>query len=128
MNLPSKVLSSFLALFLFVPAAFAEDAATPETDKPEIVKVKGARIWVPEGGFVEKGSGVYFNDVAAKDLLKTVNVALSENKRLTTELDKANEEAASRFPVQTAVIIGVVGLVVGGVAGGLAVLAADKKL
>jgi hypothetical protein len=127
MNLSSKLLSSLLALFLFVPAAFAEDGSDAGTDKPEILKVKGARIWVPEGGFVERGEGLYLNTSAAISVAETLGKAAKNERELVVELNKANEEAASRFPVQTAVIIGVVCGVVGAVAGGVAVGLAVKK-
>lgn len=128
MNLPSKMLSSFLALFLFVPAAFAEDGADAGTDKPEILRAKAVRLWLPEGGFVERGDGLYLNKPAVNELTEILGNAAKENKELVDRVNKAETEAASRFPVHTAVVIGVVGLAVGAVAGGIAVLAAEKKL
>lgn len=118
--------------FLVCSIAFAEDIAVkperPAEEKPEVLKVKGARLWVPDGGFVERGEGVYMNKVMVTTLSKEIGEAQKELVQFVDENNKLKQENAQKFEVKTTVIMTCVGVGLGILAGGLAVGFASGKI
>lgn len=118
-------MKTLIASLLVCSIAFAEDVAvTPEKpaeEKPEVLKVKGARLWVPDGGFVERGEGVYMNKVMVTALSNEIGEAQQELVRFVDENNKLKQENAQKFEVRTTVIMTCVGVGLGILVGGLAV-------
>lgn len=120
-------MKTFISALLISSIAFAQDVPDAGvSDAPEILAVKGARIWVPEGGFVERGEGVYLNKTMSVHVATTLTDASDNAKKLADENTKLKQEVAMRFPTVVVVIIGVVGLGLG-VSVGAGVVLATKK-
>lgn len=120
-------MKTFLSALLIASVAFAEDDV-PKADetKPEILAVKGARIWVPEGGFVERGEGVYLNKPMTILVSSQLEDAANHAKDLANENTKLKQEVAMRWPTVIVVLIGVVGTGVG-VSIGAGIVLSQKK-
>lgn len=121
-------MKTFISCLLVSTIAFGQEADAPKVDEvnPEILAVKGAKIWVPEGGFVERGEGVYMNKPMTVLVSSQLEDASKNAKSLADENTKLKQEVAMRFPTVVVVIIGVVGLGLG-VSVGAGVALATKK-